>query len=85
VPDVAAALTALAASYDGEGRGFELREIGGWHYFTREEYADAVERFVLDGQQARLTQAALETVAVVACRQPVSRGRQPSGPSTSTA
>jgi segregation and condensation protein B len=76
VPDVAAALTALAGSYDAEGRGFELREIGGgWRYFTREEYADAVERFVLDGQQARLTQAALETLAVVAYRQPVSRGR----------
>jgi segregation and condensation protein B len=76
VPDVAAALSALAASYDTEGRGFELRAIGGgWRYFTREEYADAVERFVLDGQQARLTQAALETLAVVAYRQPVSRGR----------
>jgi segregation and condensation protein B len=75
-PDVAAALAVLAASYDAEGRGFELREIGGgWRYFTREEYADAVERFVLDGQQARLTQAALETLAVVAYRQPVRRGR----------
>ena len=76
VPDVESALTALAAAYDDEGRGFELRQVGGgWRFFTREKYADAVERFVLDGQQARLTQAALETLAVVAYRQPVSRGR----------
>jgi segregation and condensation protein B len=76
VPDVEEALVALAASYDEEDRGFELRQVGdGWRYFTREQYADAVERFVLDGQQARLTQAALETLAVVAYRQPVSRGR----------
>ena len=76
VPDVESALAELAAAYDDEGRGFELRLVGGgWRYFTREEYADAVERFVLDGQQARLTQAALETLAVVAYRQPVSRGR----------
>jgi segregation and condensation protein B len=76
VPDVHQELVTLAASYDEEGRGFELRQVGGgWRYFTRERYADAVERFVLDGQQARLTQAALETLAVVAYRQPVSRGR----------
>lgn len=76
VPDVEEALVTLAASYDEEDRGFELRRVGdGWRYFTREQYADAVERFVLDGQQARLTQAALETLAVVAYRQPVSRGR----------
>ncbi|MFL6156870.1 MAG: SMC-Scp complex subunit ScpB, partial [Marmoricola sp.] len=48
---------------------------GGWRYYTREEYAGVVERFVLDGQQARLTQAALETLAVVAYKQPVSRAR----------
>lgn len=73
---VAEALEELRASYDAEGRGFELRSVaGGWRYYTREEYAPAVERFVLDGQQARLTQAALETMAVVAYRQPVSRAR----------
>ena len=44
-------------------------------YYTREEYAPVVEQFVLDGQQARLTQAALETLAVVAYKQPVSRAR----------
>ena len=76
IPDVEEGLVALAASYDEEDRGFELRRVGdGWRYFTREQYADAVERFLLDGQQARLTQAALETLAVVAYRQPVSRGR----------
>ena len=75
-PAVDVALSELAAAYDAEGRGFELRDVGGgWRYFTREEYADAVERFVLDGQQARLTQASLETLAVVAYRQPVSRSR----------
>jgi segregation and condensation protein B len=74
--DVAETLAALAAEYTEQGRGFELRNIaGGWRFFTREEYAGAVERFILDGQQARLTQAALETMAVVAYRQPISRTR----------
>jgi segregation and condensation protein B len=74
--EVAATLRSLAASYTEEGRGFELREVaGGWRLYTRPEYAELVERFVLDGQQARLTQAALETLAVIAYRQPVSRGR----------
>ncbi|CAN5257491.1 hypothetical protein BH09ACT10_BH09ACT10_28320 [soil metagenome] len=74
--DVEEALNALAAEYDEQERGFELRQIaGGWRYYTREALAPAVERFVLEGQQARLTQAALETMAVVAYRQPVSRAR----------
>jgi segregation and condensation protein B len=74
--DVSAALGDLAAEYAEQGRGFELRNVaGGWRYYTREEYAAVVEAFVLDGQQARLTQAALETLAVVAYRQPVSRAR----------
>ena len=74
--DVQEALEALAAEYDEQERGFELRAIaGGWRYYTRENVAAAVERFVLDGQQARLTQAALETLAVVAYRQPISRSR----------
>jgi segregation and condensation protein B len=73
---VRSALVGLAESYTAQRRGFDLREVGGgWRYYTREEYADVVERFVLDGQQARLTQAALETLAVVAYRQPVSRSR----------
>jgi len=74
--EVETALRALADEYDEQARGFELRHVGGgWRYFTREAYAPAVERFVLDGQQARLTQAALETLAVVAYRQPISRSR----------
>ncbi|MGH1563325.1 SMC-Scp complex subunit ScpB [Mumia sp. DW29H23] len=74
--DVEVALVELARSYDDEDRGFELRQVaGGWRFYTRAEYAGAVERFVLEGQQARLTQAALETMAVVAYRQPVSRAR----------
>lgn len=74
--DVEDALAALAAEYDEQGRGFELRNVaGGWRFFTRDAFAPAVERFVLEGQQARLTQAALETLAVVAYRQPISRSR----------
>ena len=74
--EVAAELSDLAASYTAEGRGFELREVaGGWRFYTREDYAPLVERFVSDGQEVRLTQAALETLAVVAYRQPVSRSR----------
>jgi segregation and condensation protein B len=74
--DVAAALAELSAEYGEQGRGFDLREVaGGWRYYTREEAAPYVERFVLDGQQARLTQAALETLSVVAYKQPVSRAR----------
>src|ERR1035441_7457023 len=74
--DIAAALRELAAGYAAEQRGFDLREVaGGWRFYTREECAPVVERFVSDGQEVRLTQAALETLAVVAYRQPVSRAR----------
>jgi segregation and condensation protein B len=74
--EVRAALAELAASYAREQRGFDLRKVaGGWRYYTREECAPVVERFVSDGQEVRLTQAALETLAVVAYRQPVSRAR----------
>jgi segregation and condensation protein B len=73
---VAAVLRDLAESYTREQRGFDLRQVaGGWRLYTRPEYASAVERFVSDSQQVRLTQAALETLAVVAYRQPVSRAR----------
>ena len=76
VPDVAGALTTLAREYDEQGRGFELRNVaGGWRYYAREDYSSVVEKFVIDGQQTRLTQAALETLAVVAYKQPVSRAR----------
>ena len=74
--EVREALAGLAAEYAEQGRGFDLRNVaGGWRYYTREELAPVVEKFVLDGQQARLTQAALETLSVVAYRQPVSRAR----------
>ena len=74
--EVLAALHELAVEYTEQGRGFDLRNVaGGWRYYTREEFAPVVERFVLEGQQARLTQAALETLAVVAYKQPVSRAR----------
>jgi segregation and condensation protein B len=76
VHEVQGALAELAVEYAEQGRGFELRNVaGGWRYYTREEFAPVVEAFVLDGQQARLTQAALETLAVVAYKQPVSRAR----------
>ena len=69
-------LADLAADYDTSGRGFELRRVaGGWRVYSRAVHAPVVERFVLDGQTARLTQAALETLAIVAYRQPVSRAR----------
>ncbi|MEC4020174.1 SMC-Scp complex subunit ScpB [Streptomyces sp. H27-D2] len=73
---VADALRELSDEYTRTGRGFDLRLVaGGWRFYTRPEYTQAVEGFVLDGRQARLTQAALETLAVVAYRQPVSRSR----------
>jgi segregation and condensation protein B len=76
VAAVLSTLYELAESYTREQRGFELREVaGGWRLYTRAECAAVVERFVSEGQEIRLTQAALETLAVVAYRQPVSRAR----------
>jgi segregation and condensation protein B len=73
---VTAALAELSAGYTAAGHGFDLRRAaGGWRLYTRPEYAGYVERFVLGGQQVRLTQAALETLAVVAYKQPVTRSR----------
>ncbi|MEO3748645.1 SMC-Scp complex subunit ScpB [Plantactinospora sp. B5E13] len=73
---VAVMLDRLARDYTTAGHGFELRRAaGGWRLYTRPEYAAYVERFVLDGQSVRLTQAALETLAVVAYKQPVTRSR----------
>jgi len=72
--EISTSLEGLAASYAEQGRGFELRKVaGGWRYYTRAELSPLVEKFVRDGQEVRLTQAALETLAVVAYRQPVSR------------
>ena len=74
--EVRQALAGLAAEYAEQGRGFDLRPVaGGWRFYSRPEFAGVVESFVLEGQQARLTQAALETLSVVAYKQPVSRAR----------
>ncbi len=73
---VADTLQRIARDYTSAGHGFELRlAAGGWRLYTRPEYASYVERFILDGQSVRLTQAALETLAVVAYKQPVTRSR----------
>ena len=76
VPRVRTALAALAAGYDERGAGITLRRVGeDWRLYTREDHADVVERHLVDGQRSRLTQAALETLAVIAYRQPVTRAR----------
>lgn len=75
-PVVAEALDQLRTFYDETGRGFELREVGsGWRYYTRPDHHEVIERWVLEGQHGRLSQAALETLAVVAYLQPISRSR----------
>jgi segregation and condensation protein B len=69
-------LSQLAAFYDESRRGFELRRVGaGWRYHTRAEHADLIGAWLVEGQPARLSQAALETLAVIAYLQPISRGR----------
>lgn len=75
-PDVEAALREISAELAARDSGMVLREVGGgWRFYTAEHCATDVERFVLTGQTARLSGAALETLAVVAYQQPVSRGR----------
>jgi segregation and condensation protein B len=70
------ALDALRAGYDERGAGIELRDVaGGVRIYTRSEHAGAVEQFLHEGQRSRLTTAALETLAVIAYRQPVTRSR----------
>ena len=74
VEQIQLAINALLPTY--EGRGFALKAVnGGWRFYSSPEFSEAVEKFVLDGQQNRLTQAALETLAVIAYRQPISRAR----------
>ncbi|MEP6661668.1 MAG: SMC-Scp complex subunit ScpB [Acidimicrobiales bacterium] len=66
----------LAASYDEAGHGFQLARVaGGYRYQSHPDLAAYVERFVLEGQSARLSGAALETLAIVAYKQPVSRAQ----------
>ena len=76
VDEVRGHLEALEEDYTAQQRGFTLRCVaGGWRVYSRSDYAAVVEKFLLDGQQAKLTQASLETLAVIAYRQPISRSR----------
>ncbi len=69
-------LQGLARTYEEEGRGFQLVKVaGGWRYQSHEDCAAYVERFILTGQSARLSAAALETLAIVAYKQPISRAQ----------
>ncbi|WP_082691018.1 SMC-Scp complex subunit ScpB [Mycobacterium sp. GA-1199] len=73
---VAAKLQTMAQEYTARASGIDLREAGGgWRMYTRSRYAPYVERLLLDGARSKLTRAALETLAVVAYRQPVTRAR----------
>ena len=79
VPAVRQAIEGLVADYDGETggprRGFELREVGGgWRIYVREEFDHVVADYVLQQNPTKLSQAALETLAVIAYKQPISRG-----------
>jgi segregation and condensation protein B len=76
VEQVRSGLAGLAAGYDARRAGLVLRRVGeSWRLYTRDEHAPVVERYLVDGQRSRLTQAALETLAVIAYRQPVTRAR----------
>ncbi|MGH3859959.1 SMC-Scp complex subunit ScpB [Actinokineospora sp.] len=76
VARVREALRRMAARYTEQGSGIDLRRVGqGWRFYTRDRYAPVVEKLLLDGQRAKLTRAALETLAVIAYRQPVTRSR----------
>jgi segregation and condensation protein B len=76
VARVREALRRMAARYTEQDSGIDLRRVGGgWRFYTRDRYAPVVEKLLLDGQRAKLTRAALETLAVIAYRQPVTRSR----------
>nr|WP_245887450.1 SMC-Scp complex subunit ScpB [Umezawaea tangerina] len=76
VKRVTQTLKRMSARYTESGSGIDLRRIGdGWRFYTRDRYAPYVEKLLLDGQRAKLTRAALETLAVIAYRQPVTRAR----------
>jgi segregation and condensation protein B len=80
IPVVRQSIERLVADYDGETggvrRGFELREVGGgWRVYVRREYDPVVSDFVLTQNPTKLSQAALETLAVIAYKQPISRGQ----------
>ncbi|MEY4165002.1 MAG: SMC-Scp complex subunit ScpB [Actinomycetota bacterium] len=72
--DIEALCGELARTYEEAGHGFQLAKVaGGWRFQTHPDMAPYVERFVLDGQRARLSGAALETLAIIAYKQPISR------------
>lgn len=72
--ETSAALAELAAEYADANRGIQLREVaGGWRFFTHPSYHDQVEAYVLSWDKSRLSQAALEALAVIAYHQPVTR------------
>jgi segregation and condensation protein B len=74
VAGVEAIIAELKAGYEEQGRGFELVKVaGGYRFQSHPDVSPYVERFVLDGQRARLSAAALETLAIVAYKQPISR------------
>lgn len=74
--DVDRLLHEMKTEFDGRGSGFDLRETAeGWRLYTRPENAEAVEAFLLDGAHTKLSRAAMETLAVVAYRQPVTRSQ----------
>jgi segregation and condensation protein B len=76
VKRVTQTLKRMSARYTESSSGIDLRRIGdGWRFYTRDRYAPYVEKLLLDGQRAKLTRAALETLAVIAYRQPVTRAR----------
>lgn len=76
VADVEALCSELALAYESQGRGFQLvRVAGGYRYQSHPDEAAYIERFVLEGQSARLSSAALETLAIVAYKQPISRAQ----------
>lgn len=76
VSRVTETLRAMSAGLAERTSGIDLRRVGeGWRFFTRDVYAPFVEKLLLDGQRAKLTRAALETLAVIAYRQPVTRSR----------
>lgn len=64
----------LSETYEAAGHGFQVAKVaGGWRFQTHPDLAPYVERFILDGQRARLSGAALETLAIIAYKQPISR------------
>jgi segregation and condensation protein B len=76
VAQVSEACSALAAEYESSERGFSLVQVaGGWRYQSHADLAPYVERFAVEGLSTRLSAAALETLAIVAYKQPVSRAQ----------